>query len=373
MFSQRTQWATCPNKISQLHHELRENDDHIDLTISNLTMVGLDPIQVTLPSIKTYHPDPFGLPRAREAIAQYYKERDIEVDASQIFVVPSTSAAYSYLFRLLCNGGDVILRPRPSYPLFQYLTQLSDLESIEYIEDFDGSWFNPEQALPEHAKAIIQVCPNNPTGHISSPHFRGLIQSLGIPVISDEVFADYTSDFTETTWINTPEQPSISLSGLSKVAGLPQHKLAWGVVSGPSKFREEALQRLEIILDTYLDVSSSIQEALPNILGQASDWQSAVRARIEENRRWLQDHLKGTALTLLPSSGGWYAIMQLPRTYDDEQWASLLAQEAKLIVQPGYFYDLEQDSCVVISLILQNQDLQTGIERLISAQQSSTG
>ncbi|MEE2903358.1 MAG: pyridoxal phosphate-dependent aminotransferase [Myxococcota bacterium] len=373
MFSQRTQWATGPNKISQLHRELRQNADHIDLTISNLTKTGLAPIQVNLPTIETYHPEPFGLPKAREAIALYYKERDIEVDASQIFVVPSTSAAYSYLFRLLCNGGDIVLTPRPSYPLFQYLTELSDLKSMEYIEEFDGSWFNPEQALPEHAKAIIQVCPNNPTGHISSPRFRSQIQALGIPVISDEVFADYTSNFSETTWINTPEQPSISLSGLSKVAGLPQHKLAWGVVSGPPRFRKEALQRLEVILDTYLDVSSAIQEALPSILGQANDWQITVRARIEENRRWLQNHLKGTALTLLPSSGGWYAIVQLPRIYDDEKWASLLAQEAKLIVQPGYFYDLEQDSCVVISLILQNHHLQTGIERLISAQQCSTG
>jgi alanine-synthesizing transaminase len=373
IFATRTNWCRDENALSKVSQKTRENPDCIDLTISNPTRVGLAKIDVEPLNAPKYDPTSLGALDARKAIAEYYDRRDIEVPPERIILTASTSEAYGHLFRLLLNPGETILMPHPSYPLFDYLTRLADLEQEKYNVAYDGAWHIETSSFPERTKAVIVVSPNNPTGNFARRSERAKINTLQCPIISDEVFADYSTSHKECSWINNEKNLTFSLNGLSKTAGLPQHKLSWIVLSGPKSDIDEARSRLEIIMDSYLSVASGIQKALPAILDQVDDWQDRLNRRLLKNRRGAEALLRDGAITLRHSKGGWYAILQMPSHFSDEEWAMRLAQEEALIVHPGYFFEMRESSCLVLSLIVEADVFKTGIERIISIQERCTG
>jgi len=371
-FAARTAWQRDESVLSNTFNSIRAKADHLDLTISNPSKVGLPKIDVSMSTASEYSPQAFGLKEARKSVSNYYKRRGIDVPFEQILLTSSTSEAYSHLFRLLLNAGESVLMPQPSYPLFDYLSQLADLKAEKYTIAYDGAWHLDTSTLPPSANAIVMVSPNNPTGSFADSEERKRINELQCPIISDEVFADYTEDYRSVSWINNSKNLTFSLSGLSKVAGLPQHKLSWIVVSGPPDDVQEALGRLELILDTYLSVASGIQLSAAEILDQVDHWQDKLKHRIRRNKEQARRLLEDRAITLRHSQGGWYGIFQMPETRSDEEWALLLAEEQHTLVQPGFLYDMAEKSCLVLSLIVDPEIFKTGIQRIISVQETYT-
>ncbi len=305
MFSRRLNWTAEPNALSSL---LVEKPEYLDFTQSNLTRAGFVYPEIALPSAPVYEPDPRGLESARMAVARYYGEK---IPASRILLTASTSEAYSYLFKLLADPGDEVLTPRPSYPLFEYLARLESIEMRQYPLRYDGAWHidfaSLEKLITPRTRAIVIVNPNNPTGSFLKHDELERLESLGIPLISDEVFSDYGFGADQDrvrTIAGDRRVLSFSMSGLSKIAGLPQMKLGWIVTSGPD--HEEALRRLELIADTYLSVAAPVQLALPALL--ESNIGDQIRQRTAENLRRLKSKMQP-----LNVEGGWYATIQVPR------------------------------------------------------------
>jgi aspartate/methionine/tyrosine aminotransferase len=383
MFSARTGWPRDDNPLKQATERVRSTTDFIDLTVSNPTAVDLayDERRILAALAHSgalrYEPKPFGLESAREAVSAYYKRRGIEVSKDRIILVATTSEAYSFLFRLLVDPGDSVLVPRPSYPLFSYLADLADVQ----LEPYHLRYLEPEgwrldtdsfqEALHEATRAIITVTPNNPTGSTSSADERRLMANLAatsdVALISDEVFLDYVTHPAapkDASLVGIEGPMCFSMSGISKIAGLPQLKLSWIVATGPEDRLGEALARLEIIADTFLSLAAPIQHALPELLDVAETWQAGLRDRISENRKALAELLPETA-RLRRSEGGWYAILDLPDTKEDEAWAIELLDAAHVLLHPGYLFDIEEDSALVASLILRPDVFREGIRRLV--------
>jgi len=370
MFSSRTNWSLTPNRLSQLLRERRERGLPIlDLTESNPTRCGfeLDAEEVLAPlhnpRALLYQPDPRGLRVAREAVAQYYSERGVQLDPDQIFLTASTSEAYSFVFRLMANPGDKILAPQPSYPLFDFLGALNDVEVSPYPLAYNDGWQVDLQALAQRwdarCRGVLVVHPNNPTGsyiHQSERNRMAEIcgQNHGV-IIADEVFADYgfgaDAGRVATHALNT-DVLTFTLSGLSKISALPQMKLAWIVVNGPPELRGQALARLEVIADTYLSVSAPVALATPAWLSQRGKLQSQILNRVQANLRQLDAMLTpGVPLSRLEVEGGWYAILRVPSTRSDEDWAAELLTETGVSLHPGHFYDFPSEGFLIISLL----------------------
>ena len=366
-FSRRSDWPRAGNALSRVFSSVRATSTCLDLTVSNPTRVDLAPVRFSLPSSSSYRPASLGLPVAREAVAAYYARRGVSVDPDRIIITASTSEAYGFVFRLLCNPQDEVLAPRPSYPLFDYLTDLADVKMRPYRLDYDGQWHLDRSSLRagEPTRAVLVVSPNNPTGSIHDAPERDSIRSLGLPVVSDEVFADFSSGFRDATWIDNGDV--FSLSGLSKAAGLPQLKLSWVVLSGDDDFVREARARLEIIADTFLSVATPVQEAVGDVLLAAEDWQARLTKRIVANRRTIERLLAGTPCTLRRSTGGWTSVIELPRIDTDEDWALRLATQHGVLVHPGYLFDMGADATIVVSTIVQEDRLASGVERVLRA------
>lgn len=380
-FAARTAWPRSENALSRAVAELRAGGaDLLDLTASNPTQANLpydaEAILSALDdgSLLRYEPDPRGSADARAAVADYYRRRGLIVDPSALFLTASTSEAYSFLFRLLLDPGDQVLVPEPSYPLFDYLLDLADADRRRYRWAWDGAWYldrdSLERGLEGGAKLILLVSPNNPTGTVLSPSDRAFVlgraRHYGATIVSDEVFADYSADHRAASLIGSEEVLGFSLSGLSKVAGLPQLKLGWMVPFGPSPEVAEASARLEIIADTYLSLSRPAEVAAPRLLTLAEPWQASLRARLEENRAELERQCLGTGLRARPSDGGWSAIIDRPRHQGDEAFVLELLREDQVLVHPGYFFDLAEDGCLVVSLILDPPQFREGIRRLVA-------
>ena len=370
MFSSRTNWPLTPNRLSELLRERRELGlPTLDLTESNPTRCGfefdaekiLSPLRN--PRALHYEPDPRGLRTARESIAEYYCERGVRLDPDQIFLTTSTSEAYSFVFRLLANPGDSILAPQPSYPLFDFLGGLNDVEMAPYPLVYDDGWQVDLDSLARHwqsrTRAVLVVHPNNPTGSFLHQRERGgtieLCRQNRAAIIADEVFADYAYA-AEADRVVTHAQDSealtFTLSGLSKISALPQMKLAWIVVSGPPELRREAQARLEVIADTYLSVSAPVALATPHWLAQRHALQTQILARVQSNLGKL-DQLLAPDLpaTRLRVEGGWYAILRVPSTRSDEDWAIAILTQAGVLVHPGHFYDFPSEGFLVLSLL----------------------
>lgn len=322
----------------------------------------------------TYQPDPFGTQRARKAVADWYGRRGIRVSPDQIALTASTSEAYALLFKLLCDPGDEVLVPSPSYPLFEYLARLESVEIIPYRLLYDGNWFvdfaSVRAAISERTRAIVVVNPNNPTGSFLKSHeteelFK-IAQEHSLPILADEVFMDYAFAGAEgrtRTFIGDDRVLSFSLGGLSKSAGMPQMKLAWIVVNGGVEIRG----RLELLLDTYLSVATPVQHALGELLAIGEGIARQIHARIERNRAALEGILRDSPVHALHAEAGWSAVLQLPNIWREEAWMAELIRRRRVLVQPGYFFDMPSEPYAIVSLLTPEQVFAEGVERLRTA------
>jgi alanine-synthesizing transaminase len=362
-FSTRLPHGMRPNALTELLLKKRQGGACIlDLTESNPTHAGIDyPVgflnSLTAEAATRYEPEPFGLLAAREAIAREYGAR-----ADRVVMTASTSEAYSWLFKLLCDPGDEVLVPRPSYPLFDYLAALESVTARHYGVFYDHGWFidfhTIERGINERTRAIVLVNPNNPTGHFLRRHELAQLSSFGLPIVSDEVFRDYQlqpAPDSVLTLQDVSETLVFTLNGLSKTAGLPQMKLAWMIANGPSDQIREALERLEIIADTYLSAGTPVQCALPALLQLRGPVQRQIIDRLRVNLEFL----RGSGLRTLDVEAGWYAIVAC----EDDTGIRLL-RDHDVLVQPGYFYDFESPGYIVISLLTPTDVFREGIERL---------
>lgn len=349
----------------------------LDLTESNPTRAELPYAEDVLmaladPRGRVYAPDPRGSASARQSVADYYAERGREVSPEAVVLTASTSEAYAFLFQLLADPGDEILAPRPSYPLFEFLAGLACVTMRSYPLRYDGAWHIDfaalEASFSARTRAVVVVNPNNPTGSFLKQDELERLEAIaarrGVAILSDEVFADYAfgEDRQRVTTLVGPRRAlTFSLSGLSKVAGLPQLKLGWIVVSGPES--GAALEALELIADTYLSVSTPVQVALPALLAAGRRTREAIRGRTRANLEELRAALRASPASVLNVEGGWYAVMQLPRTRSEEAWMlGLLEQD--VLVQPGYFFDFEQEAYAVVSLLTPETVFAEGVRRL---------
>jgi len=381
VFSSRLQWDSQPNPLSILLAEKRRSGAAIlDLTESNPTRAGLDyPAGELLGALADsrsllYDPDPRGLLPAREAVAQYFAERGVDVPVSRILLTASTSEAYSYLFKLLANPGDEILVPRPSYPLFDYLAAMESVCVRQYPLRYDGVWHIDFEALARaitpRTRAIVVVNPNNPTGSYLKRSEWERLQTFGLPILSDEVFSDFgfRADADRVATLAGPgDALTFSMSGLSKIAGLPQMKLGWIVAGGPD--HAAALEGLEWIADTFLSLATPVQWAMPRILAASAAVQEQIRGRTRTNLEHLRERASGARSTCrgLHAEGGWYAILEMPRIRSEEEWALGLLAASNVLVQPGYFYDFEAEAFLVLSLLTPPAIFAEGLRRILDS------
>jgi alanine-synthesizing transaminase len=386
MFSSRTDWNLVPNKLSQLLAEKRKKGEEIiDLTESNPTKCGfpynislLQPLSMET-SLK-YEPDPKGLLSARKKIAEYYSGNGIDVDPGNIFLTASTSEAYSHLFRLLCNPGDSVLVPKPSYPLFDYLCTLNDVTALHYSLRYDGEWSVDVDGLTESldvsTRAILLVHPNNPTGSYLKPKERDRILDIartnGLAVIVDEVFSEFSlTDSVKhpISFLGKNPVPTFTLNGISKLLGLPQLKLGWITVTGPDESVRVAVTRLEVILDTFLSVGTPVQHALPILLDSGQIITDRIRGRVRSNYRSLCAMVAahGSGISIFNAEGGWNAILRLPHIISDDEWAVRLLKYRNVLVHPGHFFEMDQEACILISLLPEESIFLVGIARIAEA------
>lgn len=355
-FSSRLPHEFHPNALSLLLDAKRRNGIPVlDLTESNPTRAGIvypDGFLGALsdPRAASYEPESFGLPAARELIAREY-----DATPDRVVMTASTSEAYSWIFKLLCDAGDEVLVSRPSYPLFEYLAALESVVVKHYGLFYDhGSWcidfHTLERSINERTRAIVVVNPNNPTGHFIAKHELERLKTLGIAIISDEVFRDYAI---------SPNADSVkslgahfTLHGLSKAVGLPQMKLAWMIVNGLDDMR-----RLEMIADTYLSAGTPVQCALPALLALREPVQQQILARLRANLEFL----RASGLRTLHVEAGWYAIVT--HSHGDD-FAEQLLRDRNVLVQPGYFYDFEDSGYLVLSLLTQPDVFHEGVKNL---------
>lgn len=383
MFSERTNWKLSPNLFSQTQDRLRAAGAPIwDLTVSNPTQCGLpydtDAILAAFQneSMLGYHPLPKGLPIARQAVACYYRDSHAisGLPPEQILLTTSTSEAYSFVFRLLCNAGDEVLVPSPSYPLFDFLADLHDVKLVPYSLTYAQGWLidfaSLAQAISPRTRAILLVHPNNPTGSFVAAgelqQLNLLCREKNLALLADEVFLDYSHDvLPRRSFVANQEVLTFTLSGLSKISALPQMKVAWIVTAGPQDEVAAALDRLEIISDTFLSMSAPIQHALPALLEQRKVIQPFLLARLQENIREITRQLAlQKDCELLHSDGGWSVVLRAPSTQSDEDLVIDLLRKQGVLAHPGHFYDFPADGHLVLSLITPPDTFREGIKKL---------
>jgi alanine-synthesizing transaminase len=382
MFAKRTDWNLAPNRLSQaLAAHRASGKPLIDLTVSNPTECGFaydaDAILNALrnPAALKYEPSPKGLECARRAVAEYYAEKRAEVAIEDVILTTSTSEAYSFVLRLMCESGDEVLIPAPSYPLFDFLADVLDVKLTRYSLLYDHGWvidFHAlEQSITPRTRAVIVVHPNNPTGHFTKPpevaRLNDLCASRRMAIIADEVFLDFAlNESACTTFAANARALTFTLSGISKISGLPQMKAAWVAASGPQPAKAQALERLEVIADTFLSMNAPIQLAIPAFLERRHSFQKQLLARVRRNLIELDRQLATQSIcSRLVVEGGWYAILRIPATWSGDDFAIELLTSQNISVHPGHFYDLPAAGYLVISLLAPETDFSAGISRLL--------
>jgi aspartate/methionine/tyrosine aminotransferase len=383
MFSDRTRWNLEENRLSRRLAELRAAGKPIlDLTRSNPTECGFGYDEkgieraLAQPASLLYQPNARGIRSAREGVSAYYEQWQVPVAVDDLILTSGTSEGYSFLFRLLCNPGEEVLIPAPGYPLFDFLADLCDVKLVRYPLFYDHGWHIDFPALDAasstRTKALIVVHPNNPTGHYTSASEQAALADFcaqrGIALIADEVFLDFSHKNTRArSFASANEAPTFTLSGLSKICGLPQIKLAWVVVGGPANEKTEALARLEVIADAYLSVATPVQLAAAALLTMRDSFQAQVIARVQANLRELDAQVsKQSACNRLLCDGGWSAVLRIPAVQSDEDLAITLLAKASAYVHPGHFYDFAQSGHVVVSLIVPQDEFAEGIRRILA-------
>ena len=384
MFSQRTNWRLTPNALTRALEEARASGQQIlDLTVSNPTQAGVRPdSEIVLaalanPEAMHYDPQPRGLLAARQAVCRYYRESHevFDLDPERLILTTSTSEAYSYVFRLLCNPADEILVPKPSYPLFEFLADLADIKLVPYPLLYDHGWQIDFDSLYKAAtaqtRAVILVHPNNPTGsYVSASEASALnafCSDYGLALIVDEVFLDYAHDgASRRSFVTNADALTFTLSGVSKISALPQMKLAWVATSGPEEMVAQAGARLEIVADTFLSMNAPVQLAGPVLLDQRKHIQPILLDRLRVNLAELDRQLAGRpSCSRLLVEGGWYVILRVPAVESDEDLAIRLLRKARVSVHPGHFYDFPNEGHLVLSLITEPAEFREGVARLL--------
>ena len=400
MFSARLAWDRPENVLAQRERERRAaGEPIIDLTESNPTRVSLPyPTEALREALGAgamhgYDPAPFGLASAREAVARGYRAVAGSIDAGQIVVTASSSESYALLFKLLCDPGDAVLVPEPSYPLFDYLAHLEGVRPIGYRLIYDGEWHIDFESLAaalagdgasgRRVRAVVVVNPNNPTGsYVADSDLARLAEVAAngdLAVISDEVFAAYrfadarapSATCLAAASAITTRALTFSLGGLSKASGLPHLKLGWIAVGGPPQLTHDALSRLELINDTYLSAAGPVQRALPRLLELGAGVRAAIQDRVSRNRSRLLAALRqGSPCTCLNTQGGWTAILRVPDLSgdggSDERWALRLLVEDGVLVHPGYLFDMPSGAYLVVSLLPEPDAFDRGIAVIVA-------
>ncbi|MGA7119744.1 MAG: pyridoxal phosphate-dependent aminotransferase [Polyangiaceae bacterium] len=380
MFSTRTSFDLAPNPLSLALARARAAGRPIlDLTESNPTRARIpydgDAIGAALVegAFLRYEPAPFGIPSAREAVARDLSMHGTEVDPSRIVLTSSTSEAYTFLFKLLADPGDEVLVPVPSYPLFEHLARLEAVRAVPYRLAYDGAWHadvdSARAAITARTRAVLVVNPNNPTGSYLKKSELASLASLGLPIVSDEVFARFPLREDRSRCASALERSAaplvFALGGLSKLAGLPQMKLAWMAVGGEAPRVDSALARLEVVADAFLSVGTPVQLALPRLLVSRTTTEEAIRLRTAANLASLRAAVAGSAASVLDAEGGWYATLRLPATETEEAWVLALLEKDCVYVHPGHFFDFDREAYIVVSLLTPEATLQEGINRIV--------
>jgi aspartate/methionine/tyrosine aminotransferase len=378
-FSHRTEWNTEESRLAEAHRLRQQAGLPIaDLTASNPTRCGFTYPEILLPALQNdaaldYDPQPRGLLQARKAVCSYYASHGASLSPEQIILTTSTSEAYSFLFRLLCDPGCEILVPQPGYPLFDYLAVLDDVRVVGVPLVYDQGWqIDPEsfrRAITEKSRAIMLVHPNNPTGHFTKPweaeELGQLCRQHSLALIVDEVFLDFSFGMDAKSFAEGLEGVSVFVvSGMSKIAGLPQMKSAWIAATGPEK--GEALDRLEVIADTFLSMNAPVQWALPQWLDCREQIQVQIRERVHQNLAVLDAELKRKPeAQRLVADGGWYAVVRIPAIEPDEERVLRLLEQG-VWVHPGYFFGMAESGWLVVSLLGPVEEFVTGAKLLVN-------
>jgi len=382
MFADRTNWNLAPNRLSEaLARHRAAGKPLLDLTVSNPTECGFVYDERAIfdalrnPAALKYEPTARGLISARQAVCQYYAEHGTAVDVDDVVLTTSTSEAYSYVFRLLCNPGDEILTPAPSYPLFDFLAEIQDVKPVRYPLIYDHGWqidFHAlEQAITPRTRAVIVVHPNNPTGHFTKraemEKLNAVCAARKLTLIADEVFLDFSLGAERpSSFAGNRGALTFTLSGLSKICGLPQMKAAWLVTSGPEELKSRSLARLEVIADTYLSMNAPVQLAMPSLLAQRRAFQDQLLARVRRNLAELDRQLALQKVCgCLEMEGGWYAVLRVPATRSDEDLALSLLNDSGVYVHPGHFYDFPPEGYLLVSLISKESEFSRGLKGML--------
>lgn len=391
MFSSRLPASLAPTPLAAVVAAARRDRGPrlLDLTVSNPTTTGIAYPQTLIDAWSNadalrYAPDARGLHSARDAVAGHYASIGDPVHPDALVLAASTSEAYAFLFKLLCDPGDDVLVPCPSYPLFEHLARLEGVQAVPYMSRDIGRWTLDERDLEARVtprtRALVVVAPNNPTGHVPTPGeweaLAAVCRRHRLALIVDEVFAAYPlgdPGHPTPADLTTPSVPiptlddvlQFRLNGLSKLVGLPQAKLGWIRVSGPDEVVRHALEALDLIADTYLSVSTPVQTALPALLQAGRAVREAIRVRLASNLGRVRTTLAGTPLDPRLPDGGWTLVVRAPLVGEADELALALL-DRDVVVHPGYFYDLPHDGYLVLSLLTPERDMQRGLETLCS-------
>ncbi len=381
MFSSRVPGALEPNRLTQVLRRLRAaGTPLLDLTLTNPTLAGIEYPESILDALSDpgsfrYEPSALGLPDARLAIARDCERNGIKVAAERVVLTSSTSEAYSLLFKLLCApAGDSVMVPVPSYPLFDHLTQLDGVGAIPYRLEFHGRWTvdfdTVDDTWNDSVRALLAVSPNNPTGSVLTDREMTDLaircKERNAALIVDEVFIDYPLGHAPTRANQVSQCLTFRLGGLSKSAGLPQVKLGWIVVEGPDALVREALERLEVVCDTYLSVSTAVQHAAPALIEAGAPVRARILDRIRTNDRRLREVGQAySSIEVLPADAGWSAVLRVPSTRSEEELAIELMERASVVVHPGFFFDFPHEAFLVVSLLPDPDTFVDGIRRVM--------
>lgn len=383
MFAKRTSWNLEANRLSAALAAHRAAGQLLrDLTLSNPTECGFQYNETgLLDALRNreslnYEPNPRGLEVARGAVAQYYADRGQPVSLDDIFLTTSTSEAYTFAFRALCDPGDEVLIPAPSYPLFEFLADIQEVRLVRYPLIYDHGWqmdfASLERAITPRTRAVIIVNPNNPTGNFCKSaevsKLNEICAARELAIVADEVFLDFSlNGERHASFAGSSGALTFTLSGISKICGLPQMKAAWLVVSGPEVCKEQASARLEVIADTYLSMNAPIQWALPAFLAGRQEFQMQVLVRMRQNLAELDRQLsQQAACSRLQVEGGWNAVLRVPAIEPGEELALRLLKTRGVYVHPGHFYDFPSDGYLVASLIGPVEAFSEGIRRVLA-------
>src|SRR5258708_4796691 len=384
MFAKRTNWNLAPNRLSEaLAAHRAAGKPLIDLTVSNPTECGFEYDSSAIldalrnPAALSYEPNRRGVELARRAVARYYGDREETVSAEDIFLTTSTSEAYSYVFRTLCDPGDELLIPSPSYPLFDFLADIQDVSLVRYPLLYDHGlqidFHALDLAITPRTRGVVVVHPNNPTRHFTRQteiaKLNSICSARDLAIIADEVFLDFALDGSRAaSFAANCGAATFTLSGLSKISGLPQMKAAWLVVSGPQERKSEALARLEGISDPYPSVDTPVQLAIPRFLEQRHSFWKQVILRVPRNLAELDRQLAGQrAVTRLKVEGGWCAVLRVPATRSDEDLAIHLLASKSVHAHPGHFYEFPWEGILVVSLLTPEQSFAEGTKCMLAA------